>query len=609
MDIDTVMTTGLADPVAQRGGFIASDIEQTMHAAGHTAMMASGAASYCLIMHPPFLEALSSCLPEIPGPAGDRALAAEAMAALRAEPDPEGRITIDPPKDGILRRQLFDVGGRLIGAIALDLGPAARAPEKRLDWAIRSVELLLEAVYGKLALELDLVASNRRLNQVQRIAETDGLTGLTNAATFTEQATEILRSSREPMALIVVDIDHFKRINDLYGHQFGDRFLQVVARTLRSVVPEGALLGRIGGDEFAVLTHTRRGGQPFVESLMGRCLTAMQRTSAMMGKTQLGRISLGASLYPTHAADFRELFEQADASLYASKTSGRGTTTFYSEDQIVGMHSGQLVQRMETAMAKNRIRPYFQPIADLSTGLCHGFEALARWNDPERGLLPPEAFSAALVDHRLAEMLTRHLIPQALAKFSDAARSFRERGGAKLRLSINLTEFDFRNAEFVFDLQQAVADTEIDWSDLVIEVSENTMLDAQDGQVFRTLNELRIRGAHVALDDFGTGYGGLRHLSGWPVDVLKIDRHFVKSLADGPTERAITSAIIDIARRSNFTTVAEGIETLEQLATLRDLGCQFGQGYLFSDAVAPEEVEACALRYEVGSPEPPVCVD
>ncbi|WP_136636876.1 putative bifunctional diguanylate cyclase/phosphodiesterase [Pseudooceanicola onchidii] len=459
----------------------------------------------------------------------------------------------------------------------------------------RCAEMIWTAHDGLSDLALEVVTLANHAARLQRIAEIDPLTQLENSASFEEKVRSRLESGLSNAAFVALDIDHFKLINDLYGHQFGDLYLKTISRALRSAFPDGSIIGRLGGDEFGVLTPIPSSGRPYLEGLLTRSRTAIQRASAMLGKPDLGKISIGACQYPDHGEDYPTLYAHADAALYAAKESGRSFSAIYQPSQHRRYNSADLSRRFHAAVADGDIRPYFQPVVDLNTGACSGFEILARWRSKSGQNLEPSEFSAIFRDHTMAELMTRTVMHAAFRDYADAVTPT----GLPLRLALNVTFFDLMNPEFAFEVQHAVADTGFDWARLTIEVTEQTMLGEPNGQIFRSLKELRARGALIALDDFGTGYGGLRHVANWPVDMVKIDKFFVDGLAGGDRDRAVLEAVLSMCDSLGLTVIAEGIETQQQIATLRALGCPLAQGYAFDRPLSGADLRTFRQTYDL----------
>ncbi|WP_138470216.1 bifunctional diguanylate cyclase/phosphodiesterase [Poseidonocella sp. HB161398] len=537
----------------------------------------------------PEASALAARFAQMAGGAGP-ALPSGEMAAFRRSAAVNGRLA---------EFRIFGAGG-WTAVLALD-GPAA-LPER--DIQIRQAAAL---VFGRLAdrtqsrgLQAELEAAETTVARLRRQVRTDALTGVANTRAFQQGARARLDNRATAQCLILVDIDHFKRVNDVFGHAFGDRYLTSVARALLAACPEDALIGRIGGDEFAILAALPDPGRAYMSDLLSRCRSSVLRAGALLGRPELGRISMGVSLFPGQADSYPALFEKADAALYAAKAAGRAATQLYQPERHAFFNSRELARQFRSACQESRITPHFQPVVDLQSGACTGFELLVRWHGPDGSVKLPSEFSAIFRDPQTAELLTGSIIREGLGHFGrwlartgDAART--------ARLAVNLTAFDLLNPEFVFDLQSELGLRGLDWSRITIEITENVILGDCNGQIHRHLQELRARGARLAMDDFGTGHGGLQHLRDWPIDILKIDRQFVQRIDGSLRDRAVTEAILAIAGRCGFEVVAEGIETPAQLAVLQEMGCGRGQGFLLGRPMPPEALPGAAAQTDLAA--------
>ncbi|MGI3168978.1 putative bifunctional diguanylate cyclase/phosphodiesterase [Pseudooceanicola sp. C21-150M6] len=530
-------------------------------------------------------------------PLGAALLAHCRLACKRAHgagPAPADIVELSPIQDAGRSYSVFALTftrstSERLGAIAF-AWPDTAAPNIAIrdTWRLMAqcVETLIVASDSIAGLELDIHALNDRASRLQRMAEVDPLTKLENAPSFKEKALSLIET-KSPLAMVMVDIDHFKLVNDLYGHQFGDMYLKTVSKSFRSSFPDTSVIGRLGGDEFGIICHLPPSGRSYLEGLLSRCRSSVQRACALLGKPDLGRISIGASQCPAHGDGYDALFQSADAALYAAKASGRSASVIFHPSRHDRYNNAELGKKFRAALKEDRILPYFQPVINLHNGQCEGFEVLARWRTADGALQGPSEFGAVFRDHTLAETLTRTIMSRA---FADYMQHIAPRG-RPLKLALNVTHFDLMNPEFAFEVQSAVYDSGLSWTTLVIEVTEQIMLGETNGQVFRSLNELRARGANIALDDFGTGYGGLRHLADWPIDALKIDKFFVDGLHAGNRDRAVVEAIMAMARKLGYRVIAEGIERESQVGLLRELGCDAGQGYALAKPIAGSELD------------------
>ncbi len=450
-------------------------------------------------------------------------------------------------------------------------------------------------------LELDCADEVQRSQRLSRQAQLDGLTHLFNQHAYRMRCGDILdECSDVDHAIIMIDVDNFKSVNDIYGHHFGDVYLREIARAISWALPQDALIGRIGGDEFSALIPLPPEGRCYIERLMTNCVSDVQRAAARIGKPNLGRISIGCATCSDCGRDVDTLIQCADAALYACKNAGRGTSVIFDPLRHESLSALLIKPRFLAALHNDEIKPYFQPVVDLATGSISGFEVLLRWLHPQKGVLGPTEFSSVMCDPEMAETLTRHVVEGALCSFSRRP-SFRQE-----TIALNLGTIDLIKSEFVFDLQAQLARHGIGWHQVVIEVTENTMLGAINGPVFQNLKEMRSRGAKVALDDFGTGYGGFAHLRDWPVDIIKLDRSYVQHAARSDEDAIFARALIEVARTLGLEVIAEGVETPETAALLISLGCRLVQGYLFA-AAGPIETFPAGSDLTHGAAPPAPC--
>lgn len=499
-------------------------------------------------------------------------------------------------------RALFLRTGECIGALSFCTGKGASGtgaavPDGRLlqglDLLGLTIEELLNQRLTQIELQQELSDSRAQAQTLRRISEKDPLTGLANVAAFERRSRKALDLPGQTALLVLLDIDHFKTINDLYGHQFGDLYLRTIARAVQDCAPRDAVAGRLGGDEFGVLLELEAPlSDEALKLRMAQFSNRILQATAPLNKPDLGRVSIGAARYPQDAGDYQKLHNCADLALYASKATGRGSATLFSTGIGERYDYTELAKNFRAACEAGQVVPFFQPMVDLESGQALVYEVLCRWDNPRHGLMAPETFSSIFTDHEFATHLTRHMAREALKLFSQARPGLAD--GAKL--SLNLTYFDLMDREFVFELQSVLTDNRVDWSEIVLEVQETVVMDEDNGQVFRSLSELRRRGAEIALDDYGTGYGALKHLRNWPVDMLKIDKGFVRNICTERRDRAIVSSILQLSQDLGFRVVAEGVESAEQAQLLSDMGCDLGQGFGFGRPMTPGAFLEAAAR-------------
>jgi diguanylate cyclase (GGDEF)-like protein/PAS domain S-box-containing protein len=464
----------------------------------------------------------------------------------------------------------------------------------------------------------DVTAQKQLEAQLQHNAFHDALTGLANRALFTDRLAHALaRTDRgaEPVAVLFVDLDDFKAVNDGSGHSAGDRLLADVADRLRRVLRPGDTIARLGGDEFAVLIEDA-GDPRHAEATAERLLAALAAPFAPLegGDDEQLRISASVGIATGEAGrhDAAELLRHADVAMYAAKEAGKGRSAVFAPDMDSAI-IGQLRLKAELARAveQGQFTVHYQPTVELATGRFAGVEALVRWQHPERGLVPPMDFIP------LAEQ-TGLIVPIGRFVLREACRQMREWQAAHpseppMTVSVNLSARELDEPSLVDAVRDVLAETGLDPAHLVLEITESLLLvdlPATTG----TLLELRRLGVRLAVDDFGTGYSSLAYLENLPVDILKIDKSFVDRIGEaGPDvagnrvrqQPVMVSAISQLGHALRLQLVAEGIEQPEQLSTLRGLACQFGQGYLFARPLPADALgELLAAQRESSGWEP-----
>ena len=430
--------------------------------------------------------------------------------------------------------------------------------------------------------------TQERLNQ---LANFDGLTGLPNRARFRDRLAQAMaraQRSGRPMALMFMDLDRFKLVNDALGHDAGDRLLKHVAKTLtqslrdvdsvtRQVDAEPSTLSRLGGDEFTVIAESVNG--PEDAAMIARRLLEGLQVPVKVGEEELViSASIGISLYPTDEVDLDGLIKHTDMAMYRSKSMGRGTYSFFSDELNAAMSARlSLEGSLRRAVEQQEFLLYFQPKADLKTGRVTGVEALLRWQRPGQGMVPPDRFIGVLEDTGLILPVGAWVIRSACAQLAEWDRQ----GLPKLRMAVNLSARQFRHLYLASMVEDTLRENAIDPERLEIELTESLLM--EDTEANRAMLESFSRmGVRLAIDDFGTGHSSLSYLKRFNIDTLKVDRSFVSSLPGSSDDKAITTAVIALARGLDMSVVAEGVETVAQADLLRQLGCDEMQGYLLS---------------------------
>jgi diguanylate cyclase (GGDEF)-like protein len=446
----------------------------------------------------------------------------------------------------------------------------------------------------------DVTARRKIESELKRVATTDGLTGLPNRNTFMTAADDALtdQAASGQAALLLLDLDGFKETNDMLGHDAGDRLLVVIARRLQSCLRDGDIVGRLGGDEFGVLLC---GERSVVDVAVAARLMLEGATAPVpyLGHSMHVGASVGIALFPQDAPDARELMKRADTALYAVKRAGGDGFRFY--DKALGIEAenrATLLHEVRAALHAGEITVAYQPIMELREGTIAGLEALVRWNHPTRGLLPASAFLAALEEPNLGRLLSNTVRDIAIAQHGVWCRD----GLSPGRLGLNLSAGQLRDMEFSERLFDLIAAHDLDPKRLLVEITEGVLLGRGSENVARRIGTLHDAGIRIALDDFGTGYASLTHLRQFPVDLLKIDASFVRTMTSMDANRTIVKTVIDMAHGLGMRAVAEGVESPEVDAVLKLMGCDYGQGYYYGRPMLAEDVTTFLRELEPATP-------
>jgi diguanylate cyclase (GGDEF)-like protein len=437
-----------------------------------------------------------------------------------------------------------------------------------------------------LALEHAHEATRAAQEQAHSLARHDALTGLPNRRVFSAELQAILTGERRdtvPHWVLLVGLDQFKRINDLQGQPFGDAVLCTIARRLEQIVRNNGTVARFGGDEFAIIAkgdanqQTDLGG---ARDLARKVLSAI-RKPILVGER---RIELGASIgiapCDADSTDAESLLHAADVAMYRAKRDCRGEFRFFEQRMVDDLRAqGSLEADLKRAVTEGVIKPFYQPIVEIRNNRICGFEALARWEHPERGFVPPDLFIPVIEQLGLMTELTSSILRQACRD----ARYWPE----DIRLSVNISPSELKDPLLPSRLLAILAEQSFPASRLDVEIIETALV--SDIETAKSiLTTLQSAGMNVCLDDFGTGYSSLYHLRELKFDKVKIDRSFVQSMANNPESEKIVDAILGLTRNLNLPTVAEGIEDLPVLLRLAAKGCEFGQGYYFGRAMTAD---------------------
>jgi diguanylate cyclase (GGDEF)-like protein/PAS domain S-box-containing protein len=436
----------------------------------------------------------------------------------------------------------------------------------------------------------DVTAAHSAHRQLRWLAHNDTLTGLRNRHQFRQELTELLQggSSWPPhTALLGLDLDHFKNVNDTLGHAVGDELLREVARRLQSTVRRADTVARMGGDEFAVLLR-QVADRREVHALAQRLVETLSQPYAVGSSQLVVGCSIGAAMADEAEADTEALLRNADQALYAAKAEGRGTLRFFSADMAQSAQRRQLVeQALRSALAGHELSLVYQPLVALADNRVIGFEALLRWHHPVLGVVSPSEFVPVAEDSGLMPEIGRWVLRQACA---EAAR-----WPSSITLSVNVSPVQVMASDLPAVVREATSAAGLAPSRLEIEITESAFLQEGAGAA-ESIRALHAAGARLALDDFGTGYSALAYLRRYPFDTLKIDRSFVRDMLSRSDADAIVGMIVGLGRSLKLHTVAEGVEMPAQAEALRRHGCNSIQGYLIARPMPASEVPGFLAR-------------
>ncbi|WP_322521809.1 EAL domain-containing protein [Guyparkeria halophila] len=414
------------------------------------------------------------------------------------------------------------------------------------------------------------------------LARHDALTDLPNRALLLTHLRERVASADVgALGLLLIDLDRFRDVNDSYGHHVGDALLRQAARRLESLI-EGRCLARLGGDEFAVLAENV--GRADLATLAETIIAALTRPWRLDNGTEvrLGA-SVGITCYPDFGRSPEALLQQADAAVYRAKAEGRGSFRFFDDSLTAGArHRIEMETRLRRAIEADELELHYQPQVDVTSGRMIGAEALVRWRDGDRGLVPPDAFIPVAEQTGMIAALGDWVLREACRQ----GREWHDAGLPVPRLAVNVSARQLQDESLVDRVRAVLDETGYPPDRLELELTESALMHQQERSV-RVLRALRRLGLHLAIDDFGTGYSSLAYLRQFPIDVLKIDKRFVDDLADNNDDREIAGAILAMGHALRLSVLAEGVETEAQLAFLRANGCDSYQGYLFSPPLPP----------------------
>lgn len=443
------------------------------------------------------------------------------------------------------------------------------------------------------AIRFDITPQKQAEERLWRLANVDSLTGLPNRMHFLSDLEMLIGGSgSESFAVGLIDVDNFKDINDSLGHAAGDELLKELAHRVQQALDPDDILARLGGDEFAlVLRHCPDRSEK--RDRIRRIYEALDSPLTLNGEIHRLGVSIGVTHFPEGGRSAGDLLKHADIALYAAKAQGRNGAVYFSDAMREGnARRAALQSSFEHGLLHQQLVVHYQPIVPIEPGEPVRLEALLRWQHPERGLLSPAVFREAMDDERLVALADRQVLERVLADIA----IWHERGVVVGSVAVNAALGDFKQGRYVEALIDAVRSGQIVPEDVCVEITEDLLI-GQHGDRIRTAIELLDdHGFRIAFDDFGTGYASLSHLRDLPVDLVKIDRSFIKALGSNPADHAIVESVILLSHRLGKRVVAEGVETKVQARILRDLGCDYVQGFVVSKPLPFAEVEGAIAR-------------
>ena len=518
--------------------------------------------------------------------------ALEACAAIQPHPGEEARapvFLIAAPADVATVERAVSLG-------ISDFEEASVSPELL---ALR-VEAMIRAASERSQLREEAARARTR-------ADRDRLTGLVGRDSFRQSVNKAVARAKHdgyPAALLYIDLDRFKGVNDTFGHAAGDALLQQVARRLKSEVRPSDVVGtaarqragtvsRLGGDEFTVLLSKVRQAQD-AGDVAHRILEAFKEPFSLCGHELSATASVGIAVFPQDGEDADALLKRADMAMYEAKAQGPGHCRFYqpSMGQAI-LRRTELEKHLHYALERNELEVRYQPRVDIRSDTMVGMEALARWNSPELGSVQPREFIPVAEETRLILPIGAWVLETACAQLARWQRL----GWSGLRLSVNVSSEQFASSDVAKTVTDALRNNGLQPEGLELEVTESLIL-AEDNRTSLALRDLRAIGVALALDDFGTGYSSLSFLTRFPLDVLKIDRSIASEVEVDPAAASIVEAVVTMGRRLGLRIVAEGVDSLGQALRLRELGCDELQGFLVSPPVTADELGEFYLDWQ-----------
>ena len=451
-------------------------------------------------------------------------------------------------------------------------------------------------VIGVASLVDDITERTRSEDIIWQQANYDALTGLPNRNMFHDRLAQDMRKAdrdRCPLALLLIDLDEFKEVNDTLGHDTGDLLLQEAARRISDCVRDSDTVARLGGDEFTIILHELHDNS-HIEDVAQKIISKLADAFQLGDEVVHISGSTGITLYPNDAGDIDTLLKNADQAMYAAKRNGRNGFSYFTQSlQDTAQARRRLINDLRNAQNKRQFDVYYQPIIDLKTDRATKAEALLRWRHHEHGFISPLEFIPLAEETGLIEEIGDWVFRQATEK----ARLWSDQYSREFQISVNLSPMQFKldNRLFITAWENYLQKIELPGKNIVVEITEGLLLNAESG-VIDKLHWLRDAGIQVAIDDFGTGYSSLSYLKQFDIDYLKIDKSFVNNLANNASDITLCDAIILMAHTLGLKVIAEGVESLEQKNILANAGCDFAQGYLFSRPMSLNDLRGALIE-------------
>jgi diguanylate cyclase (GGDEF)-like protein len=430
--------------------------------------------------------------------------------------------------------------------------------------------------------------------EMSHLAQHDVLTDLPNRLLLNDrltQAISLARRNQNQVAVLFLDLDGFKHINDSLGHSIGDKLLQSVAARLSACVRKSDTVSRQGGDEFVILlSEVTHAADAAISA--AKIITELKKTHSIGEHSLRVTVSIGLSTYPDNGEDAETLIKNADTAMYHAKQYGRDNFQFYKKDMNLGAVERQSLEgQLRYALERQELLLHYQPKVNLKTGAITSVEALIRWQHPERGLLLPSKFLTIAEDTGMIVAIGKWVLREACRQ----TREWLDAGILAVPVAVNISSLEFRSDQFLAGVQAALKMTSLDPRYLELELTETVLMRRAESTAY-ALQQLKAIGVRLAVDDFGTGYSSLSYLTRFPIDALKLDQSFVHEIISSSNDAIVVSAVISMGKSLKHRIIAEGVETAEQLAFLQAHGCDEGQGHYFGRPVAAQQFAKVLAR-------------